>query len=141
MAVSRKKGRRILESVQGFMFDLDGTLVLSDKSLSGYKLLPYAVEVLTELKERGIPFVTLTNGTAYPVAEQAPNISEFMVVAALRDYTGFARGFLVLDGNIVLDIGPTALVDSDESRLLDATSRPLGDQQSRAEAGQNRPDR
>ena len=76
MAKSRKKGKRILETVQGFMFDLDGTLVLSDKSLSGYKLLPYAVEVLTELQERGIPFVTLTNGTAYPVAEQAPKLRE-----------------------------------------------------------------
>lgn len=74
MAVSRKKGKRILVSVQGFMFDLDGTLVLSDKSLSGYKLLPHAVEVLTELQERGIPFVTATNGTAYPVAEQAPKL-------------------------------------------------------------------
>jgi HAD superfamily hydrolase (TIGR01450 family) len=74
MAISRKKRERILESVQGFMFDLDGTLILSDKSLSGYKLLPHAVEVLSELRERGIPFVTLTNGTAYPVAEQAPKL-------------------------------------------------------------------
>jgi 4-nitrophenyl phosphatase len=74
MAISRKKGERILESVQGFMFDLDGTLILSDKSLSGYKLLPHAVEVLSELQKRGIPFVTLTNGTAYPVAEQAPKL-------------------------------------------------------------------
>ena len=74
MAVSRKAGRHILKSVEGFMFDLDGTLILSDKSLSGYKLLPHAVEVLRELQERGIPFVTLTNGTAYPVAEQAPKL-------------------------------------------------------------------
>lgn len=74
MAISRGKGKRILESVQGFMFDLDGTLILSDKSLSGYKLLPHAVEVLSELQKRGVPFVTLTNGTAYPAAEQAPKL-------------------------------------------------------------------
>ncbi len=61
-------------SIRGFMFDLDGTLLLSDRSLSGYKLLPGAVEVLTELQKRGIPYVALTNGTAYPVAEQAAKL-------------------------------------------------------------------
>ncbi len=74
MAKSREKGKSILDPVEGFMFDLDGTLILSDKSLSGYKLLPHAVEVLGELQKRGIPFVALTNGTAYPVAEQAPKL-------------------------------------------------------------------
>jgi 4-nitrophenyl phosphatase len=53
------------------MFDLDGTLVLSDRSLSGYQVLPGAVEVLNRLKARGIPFVVLTNGTNYPSSEQA----------------------------------------------------------------------
>ena len=56
------------------MFDLDGTLILSDRSLGGYRLLPGAVEILGELQSRGIPFVVLTNGTAYPVAEQAPKL-------------------------------------------------------------------
>jgi 4-nitrophenyl phosphatase len=56
------------------MFDLDGTLILSDRSLSGYRLLPGAVEVLKELQSRGVPFVVLTNGSAYPVAEQAPKL-------------------------------------------------------------------
>jgi HAD superfamily hydrolase (TIGR01450 family) len=63
-----------LGPVEGFMFDLDGTLVLTDRSLRGYQLLPGAVEVLTELKTRGIPFVALTNGSAYPAAEQAPKL-------------------------------------------------------------------
>ena len=74
MGKSRKKGNGILKPVQGFMFDLDGTLILSDKGLSGYKLLPHAVEVLSELQARGVPFVALTNGTAYPVAEQAQKL-------------------------------------------------------------------
>ena len=60
--------------VEGFMFDLDGTLVLSDKSLSGYQVLPGAIEVLAEFNTRGIPFVALTNGSAYPVAQQAPKL-------------------------------------------------------------------
>jgi 4-nitrophenyl phosphatase len=60
--------------VDGFMFDLDGTLILTDRSLSGYHLLPGAVEVLSELNDRGIPYVVMTNGTAYPTTEQAPKL-------------------------------------------------------------------
>jgi 4-nitrophenyl phosphatase len=60
--------------VKGFMFDLDGTLLLSDRSLGGYRLLPGSVETLNQLLSLGVPFVVLTNGTAYPVAEQAPKL-------------------------------------------------------------------
>ena len=63
-----------LGPVEGFMFDLDGTLVLTDRSLRGYKVLPGAVEVLTELQSRGIPFVALTNGSAHAASEQAPKL-------------------------------------------------------------------
>jgi 4-nitrophenyl phosphatase len=63
-----------LVPVEGFMFDLDGTLILSDRSLGGYRLLPGAVEVLRQLQDRGIPFVVLTNGTAYRTVEQAPKL-------------------------------------------------------------------
>ena len=38
----------VLPQLKGFMFDLDGTLVLSDRS-GGYEVLPGAVEVLTRL--------------------------------------------------------------------------------------------
>jgi 4-nitrophenyl phosphatase len=60
-----------LPPLKGFMFDLDGTLLLSDRSLGGYEVLPGAVEVLSTLKERAIPYVVLTNGSAYPPVEQA----------------------------------------------------------------------
>jgi 4-nitrophenyl phosphatase len=53
------------------MFDVDGTLILSDRSLGSYRVLPGAVEVLETLNDKDIPFVLLTNGTAYPPAEQA----------------------------------------------------------------------
>jgi 4-nitrophenyl phosphatase len=56
------------------MFDVDGTLLLSDRSLGEYEVLPGAIEVLTALKARGIPFVLLTNGSAYPPAEQAARL-------------------------------------------------------------------
>jgi len=63
-----------LGPVEGFMFDLDGTLILSDRSLGGYRALPGAIEVLNEVKSRGIPFVTLTNGSAYPPSQQGPKL-------------------------------------------------------------------
>ncbi len=60
--------------ISGFMFDVDGTLLLSDRSLGGYTLLPGAVEVLTALKTRGVPYVLLTNGSAYRPSEQAAKL-------------------------------------------------------------------
>jgi HAD superfamily hydrolase (TIGR01450 family) len=68
---------RLLEELpplKGFMFDLDGTLLLSDRSLGGYQVLPGAVEVISTLKERRVPFVVLTNGSNYPPPEQAAKL-------------------------------------------------------------------
>jgi len=56
------------------MFDVDGTLLLSDRSLGNYEVLPGAAEVLSTLKAQAIPFVLLTNGSAYPPAEQAARL-------------------------------------------------------------------
>lgn len=56
------------------MFDVDGTLLLSDRALGGYEVLPGAIEVLTALRERSFPFVLLTNGSHYPPAEQAAKL-------------------------------------------------------------------
>ena len=74
MRASRNGKRESIGRVEGLMFDLDGTLVLTDKALSGYQVLPGAIDVLAELNARGIPFVVLTNGSAYPVAQQAPKL-------------------------------------------------------------------
>jgi 4-nitrophenyl phosphatase len=63
-----------LPKLRGFLFDLDGTLLLSDRSLGGYEVLPGAVEVLTALNERAVPFAVLTNGSAYAPAEQAARL-------------------------------------------------------------------
>jgi len=63
-----------LRPAGGFMFDLDGTLILSDRNLGGYTLLPGAVDLLNELAARGIPFLALTNGSAYPAREQGPRL-------------------------------------------------------------------
>ncbi|MBV8593036.1 MAG: HAD hydrolase-like protein [Caulobacteraceae bacterium] len=60
---------------EGVMFDLDGTLILSDHKLGQYRLLPGAIELLEELDRRGLPFVALTHGSAYPAQQQAPRLA------------------------------------------------------------------
>ena len=67
-------GRRT--PVRGVLFDVDGTLLLSDRALGGYEPLPGAIEVLTTLKARHVPFALLTNGSAYPPAQQAAKQSQ-----------------------------------------------------------------
>jgi len=68
---------------KGFMFDLDGTLILSNRKLGSYQVIPGAVEVLQTLEERGIPFLALTNGSAYPSRKQGPRLREAGL--AIRD--------------------------------------------------------
>lgn len=60
--------------IKGFMFDLDGTLVLGDRSGKSYDVLPGAIDVLTRLRERGIPYLVLTNGSAQVPAQQAAKL-------------------------------------------------------------------
>ena len=60
--------------IEGVMFDVDGTLILSDRQLGQYQLLPHAVQTLTRLRQRDIPFLLLTNGSAFPEAEQAEKL-------------------------------------------------------------------
>lgn len=52
-----------LLNAKGFIFDVDGTLALADKKLSGYKPLPGAVELVALLRKRGIPVAAFTNGS------------------------------------------------------------------------------
>ena len=61
-------------AIRGVLFDVDGTLLLSDRELGTYEPLPGAVEVLTTLRERQVPFALLTNGSAYPPAQQAAKL-------------------------------------------------------------------
>jgi len=53
-----------LRASRAFVFDMDGTLVLGDKSNHGFRALPGALEMTTLLSERSVPFVLFTNGTA-----------------------------------------------------------------------------
>jgi len=55
--------RARLSAVRGFVFDLDGTLVLGDRQGHGLRPLPGAVEIISWAAARGRPFVVFTNGT------------------------------------------------------------------------------
>jgi 4-nitrophenyl phosphatase len=52
-----------LSDVRGFVFDLDGTLVLGDRQNHGLRPLPGAVEITSWAAGRGLPFAVFTNGT------------------------------------------------------------------------------
>ena len=61
---------------KGFMFDLDGTLILSNRKLGSYRVIPGAVELLEALERRGVPYLAMTNGSAYAAARQGPRLRE-----------------------------------------------------------------
>jgi NagD protein len=55
--------RSRLRDAKGFIFDMDGTLVLGDRVNHGLRPLPGAVEMLDWVRDRGLPYVVFTNGT------------------------------------------------------------------------------
>jgi 4-nitrophenyl phosphatase len=63
-----------LHAARGFVFDMDGTLVLGDRSNHGLRPLPGAVELTTRLAERGVPYVVVTNGTTRTPQEYAQTL-------------------------------------------------------------------
>jgi Haloacid dehalogenase-like hydrolase len=62
---------RRLRQIEGFVFDMDGTLVLGDRQNQGLRALPGAVELTQALDRRGIPFAVFTNATTRPPAKYA----------------------------------------------------------------------
>ena len=65
-----------LRNIEGFMFDMDGTLVLGDKVNHGLNPLPGAIAFLKHLEKKKIPFVVLTNGTPRTPRDYAKVLSK-----------------------------------------------------------------
>jgi len=65
-----------LRDVRGFVFDMDGTLVLGDSGGHGLRPLPGAVEITSWVAARGLPFVVFTNGTTRAPARLAATMRE-----------------------------------------------------------------
>ena len=74
------RGRPLIEAneriarARGFIFDMDGTIALGDKTSGGHKALPGAVALLDTLRRRGVPFRVFTNGSAKPPAAYAASL-------------------------------------------------------------------
>ena len=63
MTPDEAAARARLRDARGFIFDMDGTLVLGDRVNHGLRPLPGAVEMLAWVRGRGLPYVVFTNGT------------------------------------------------------------------------------
>jgi 4-nitrophenyl phosphatase len=65
-----------LKSTKGFVFDMDGTLILGDKKNNNMQTLPGAPDFINLLIENNIPYVVMTNGTARSPAAYVGVLSE-----------------------------------------------------------------
>ena len=101
---------------KGFMFDLDGTLILSDRSLGGYTAIPGAAEALHALDARGIPWIAMTNGSAYPASVQAPKLRAVgLPVPDARLFTPnsvAAKAMVERGSNSVMVLGMQGVIDA-----------------------------
>lgn len=68
--------RERLRATRGFVFDMDGTLVLGDQRNHALRPLPGAIDITERLGERGIPYVVVTNGTTRTPQEYARTLRE-----------------------------------------------------------------
>lgn len=94
--VARERALERLAAARGFVFDMDGTLVLGDRRNRGLAPLPGALEMTRRLTDLGVPFAVVTNGTTRPPRTYA---------STLRDL-----GFAVADDAVVTPASSAAAV-------------------------------
>lgn len=63
-----------LRAVRGFVFDMDGTLVLGDRRNHGLRPLPGALEITRCLTDWSVPFAVCTNGSGRTPREYASTL-------------------------------------------------------------------
>ena len=104
-----------LRNARGFIFDMDGTLVLGDRVNHGLRPLPGAISMLEWVRTRGLPYVVFTNGTnrtpadfARVLRDQGLDVpDDRMMTPALSAVVMFAkRGF-----KRVLVLGVSGLIE------------------------------
>ena len=62
-AVAEDPPQPLTAAARGFVFDMDGTLVLGDRRNRGLAPLPGALEMTRHLDALGVPYAVVTNGT------------------------------------------------------------------------------
>ena len=65
-----------LRLIRGYIFDMDGTLVLGDKRNKGLNPLPGALEITRWLAKKEIPYLLFTNGTTRTPHHYAKTLRE-----------------------------------------------------------------
>lgn len=100
--------RPALGDLQGFIFDLDGTLY------RGNTVIPGAVEFVASLRRAGIPHLFLTNNSTTPAAAVAQRLTGMGIPAASEDVLGSAEATAAvlaaeMPGGLVYMIGETGL--------------------------------
>lgn len=63
-----------IAAAKGFIFDMDGTIALGDRTSGGHQALPGAIELIDRIKRRNVPVRIFTNGTAKPPAAYAASL-------------------------------------------------------------------
>jgi NagD protein len=123
-----------LDGVQGFVFDMDGTLVLGDQHNHGLVPLPGALEITEWLDRRGVPFVVFTNGTTRPPAAYARSLRQagfkLADAALLTPATSAADLFARLKFRRVLALGGAGLREPLENsglEVIEPVGRPQAD--------------
>jgi 4-nitrophenyl phosphatase len=106
--------RERLAGVRGFVFDMDGTLVLGDRQGRGLRPLPGGVEITSWAAWRGLPFVVFTNGTTRTPAQLAEGLRgigfELPDSAVMTPASSAVRVFARLGVERVMVLGGPGLV-------------------------------
>ncbi len=113
--------------IRGVVFDLDGTLFVSFRPREG------AVEVVSELRRRGLRLAFLTNNSTYSVRNLHRALNGMGIVAAMDEVLTSsyvtARWLLETRGEVgVLPIGEAGLVEE----LVRAGHRVVGEEEAEA---------
>lgn len=124
-----------LHAAKGFVFDMDGTLVLADARHQGAAPLPGSIDMLRLVASRGLPFAVFTNGTVKPPSALAQVLGEAglavaphqvmtptTVAATLLRRRGLKRVMMIgiEAGRIPLLEGGLEVTGSREPRSVDA---------------------
>jgi arabinose operon protein AraL len=129
----RRKDQEIIHQIQGFIFDLDGTLYLGDKAL------PYAVETIQAIREQGKRVLYISNKPLEPPQSYAAKLSRLGIPASADEVitSGYVLGtylsqhfpdlvyYVVGEENLKAELRAFGLVvqeelwDQDEKSVID----------------------